>query len=131
MFSQACREIPPFGTTHADHFNGPVPLTRELTGQEIDTAYEENTGNIIVERFKTPEQINPIHYPGVLVPYHGPFTWGDSPEKALQNAIALETIAMMAITTLAVNPNGRQIPESLLNKHFQRKHGKNAYYGQK
>ena len=130
-WAQACREIPPFGTTHADHFSGPVPLTRELTKQEIETAYEENTGHIIVERFRNPEQINPLHFPGVLVPYHGPFTWGDTPAKALQNAVALETIAFMAITTLAVNPKGNQIPEQLLNKHFQRKHGKNAYYGQK
>lgn len=130
-WAQACREIPPFGTTHADHFNRPVPLTRDLTEQEIETAYEENTGRIIVERFTGPEQIDPLHVPGVLVPFHGPFTWGNSPENALQNAVALETIAMMAITTLTVNPDGNQIPQPLLNKHFQRKHGKNAYYGQK
>ena len=130
-WAQACLEIPPFGTTHADHFSGPVPLTRQLTEQEIQEAYEENTGRIIIERFQTPEQISPLHFPGVLVPFHGPFTWGESPEKALQNAVALETIALMAVTTLAVNPKGSHIPDSLLNKHFQRKHGKNAYYGQK
>ena len=127
-WAQSGREIPCLGTTHADHFYGPIPLTRELTPGEIDTAYEHNTGVVITERFL---ELDALHYPGVLVPWHGPFTWGATVAKAVENAIALEVMAEMALHTLALAPSRPSIPNNLLDKHFQRKHGKTAYYGQK
>jgi L-ribulose-5-phosphate 4-epimerase len=125
-WAQAGKSIPPFGTTHADHFNGPVPCTRKLTDEEIDNDYEVNTGRVISETFLT---LDPEALPSVLVHSHGPFCWGDSPEKAVYNAIALEEIARMAFYTILL---GRTEPveKALLDKHFRRKHGNDAYYGQ-
>jgi len=127
-FAQACREIPCFGTTHADHFHGPVPLTRMLSPEEVAEAYEANTGHVILERFKT---LDPDAVPGVLVAGHGPFTWGKNAAKAVENAIALEAVAAMARATLAANPQAQPLPQYVLDKHYYRKHGAGAYYGQK
>ncbi len=128
-WAQACREIPAYGTTHADTFHGPVPLTRILTEQEVAEAYEANTGKVIVERFR---DLEPLAVPGVLVAGHAPFTWGKDPQDAVDHAIALEAIAKMARLTEAVNaakPAPGLVPY-VGEKHYQRKHGKNAYYGQ-
>lgn len=129
-WAQAGREIPCLGTTHADHFYGPVPVTRQLTPEEIQDQYELNTGNVIVERFAGGEP-NPDQMPAVLVPGHAPFVWGPTPENALANAIALESVALMAVQTYAINPEVTPIPQPLLDKHYLRKHGPAAYYGQK
>mgnify|MGYP001096185643 CR=1 FL=1 len=129
-WAQAGREIPCFGTTHADHFYGPVPVTREMTHEEIDTAYEENTGRVIVERFRK-AQIKPDQMPAVLVAGHGPFAWGPSAAKSVENMITLEEVAHMALGTLQLNPAASAISQRLLDKHFLRKHGPGAYYGQK
>ena len=126
-WAQARREIPPLGTTHADYFHGPIPCTRLLTAKEIKEEYEANTGRLIVKRFS---KINPLHFPGVLVASHAPFVWGATAAKALENAVALEAMAMMALHTIALKPPGRPIPQALLDKHFLRKHGAKAYYGQ-
>ncbi|HTY10785.1 MAG TPA: L-ribulose-5-phosphate 4-epimerase [Bacteroidota bacterium] len=128
IFAQACREIPCFGTTHADAFNGPVPVTRSLTKQEVEKGYEINTGKVIVERFM---KLDPIAVPGVLVSGHAPFTWGNDPGDAVKNNLILEKIASMALHSLALNPSLRQLPDYLLEKHYSRKHGPDAYYGQK
>lgn len=129
-WAQACREIPCYGTTHADSFFGPVPLCRHLTPEEIIEAYEANTGRVIVERFAEPG-LNPDHLPGALLPNHGPFAWGATPDKAVENAIVLEEIAKMATRAESLNPDIQPIRRALLDKHFLRKHGANAYYGQK
>ncbi len=126
-FAQAGREIPCLGTTHADHFYGSVPVTREMTAEEINGEYEWETGNVIVERF---EGINPMDVPAVLVNDHGPFAWNVSGAKAVEYAFALEVAADMALKTLAISPNQAPVSQVLLDKHFLRKHGKNAYYGQ-
>lgn len=126
-FAQAGIEIPCLGTTHADHFNGAIPLTREMTAEEISSDYEWETGNVIVERFKA---LNPAETPAVLVRNHGPFAWGNTPDKALENALALEIIADMALNSCLLNPRLENISQALLNKHFFRKHGATAYYGQ-
>jgi L-ribulose-5-phosphate 4-epimerase len=125
-WAQAGMAIPPFGTTHADHFYGEVPCTRPLTEKEISGEYEENTGRVITE---TLGAVNPLTIPSVLVHSHGPFCWGEDPEKAVYNAVALEEIAKMAYNTVML---GRKEPveKFLLEKHFNRKHGKDAYYGQ-
>jgi L-ribulose-5-phosphate 4-epimerase len=128
-WAQARREIPPLGTTHADHFHGPVPLTRQLTAEEIEEVYEHHTGEVIVGRFIQGD-LDCLDVPGVLVPCHGPFTWGRDPLEAMRNAIALEEIARMALYTLALCPDADEMPEVLLRKHFLRKHGPDAYYGQ-
>jgi L-ribulose-5-phosphate 4-epimerase len=128
-WAQALRAIPCFGTTHADHFRGPVPVTRPLTDEEIRTDYEVNTGRVIVERF-TVDRLDPDEMPACLDASHGPFAWGPSPERALDNAIALELVATMALHTLAIDPAARPIQEALLEKHHSRKHGPGAYYGQ-
>ncbi|KPJ66225.1 MAG: ribulose phosphate epimerase [Coxiella sp. DG_40] len=128
MWAQACREIPCFGTTHADFFYGPVPLTEVMTKDEIKSNYELNTGKVIVRRFAG---IDPIQIPGVLVANHGPFTWGKGPAEAVESAVVLEQIAAMALGTITANPNQKAISQALLDKHYLRKHGKNAYYGQK
>lgn len=127
-FAQAGRAIPNFGTTHADYFAGEVPVTRKLTAAEIGGgAYEWETGNVIVERFRG---IDPLNFPGVLVNRHAPFTWGTKAAKAVEAAVALECIAQLALMTLQLAPRLGPIEPALLNKHFQRKHGPGAYYGQ-
>jgi L-ribulose-5-phosphate 4-epimerase len=128
MFAQACQEIPCFGTTHADHFNGPVPVTRFLTEDEVNGDYEGNTGKIIAERFAP---LDAASTPGVLVAGHAPFTWGRDASESVKNAIALENIAQMALGTLQLNPGVSKLPRYILEKHFNRKHGPDAYYGQK
>jgi L-ribulose-5-phosphate 4-epimerase len=128
-WAQACKEIPCYGTTHADHFFGPVPIARQLTGDEIETAYEEHSGRVIVQRFQG-SGLDPMHVPGVLLPHHGPFTWGKTPADAVKNAVALEAIAEMALNTEEVWPDAEPAPEVQLTKHFMRKHGPDAYYGQ-
>jgi len=125
-WAQAGLNIPPLGTTHADHFYGEIPCTRKLTKREIDGNYEVETGNVIVETFKN---LNPIVMPGVLVNCHGPFTWGTNSENAVENAVILEEVAKMAFRTLKLK-NVSPVEQSLLDKHYRRKHGKNAYYGQ-
>ncbi len=127
MFSQACTPIPCYGTTHADHFHGDVPCTRRLTRQETESDYEANTGGVIVERFT---DLSPLHFPGVLVAHHAPFTWGMTVAEAVRNAVALEQIARMAIGTRTIRPQCGEIPAYILDKHFLRKHGPDAYYGQ-
>ncbi len=128
MFAQARAEIPCFGTTHADHFFGPVPVTRPLTPEEVETAYEANTGVVIVERFA---EINPVEMPAALVAGHGAVTWGHDAADAVTNAVALEAVARMAIGTLTIRPDAPALESYVLNKHYQRKHGEDAYYGQK
>lgn len=128
MWAQACREIPCFGTTHADYFYGSIPVTEAMTVDEIKSNYELNTGKVIVRRFAG---IDPIQMPGVLVANHGPFTWGKKPAAAVEAAVVLEQIATTALGTIMINPNRNQIEKPLLDKHYLRKHGKNAYYGQK
>ena len=127
-FAQARMEIPCLGTTHADHFFGPVPVTRPLTRQEVETDYETNTGRVIVERLA---RIDPAEMPAVLVAGHGPFTWGKSAADAVRNAVALEAVARIAAGTMALRKDLPPLESYLLEKHFQRKHGPNAYYGQK
>jgi L-ribulose-5-phosphate 4-epimerase len=127
-WAQACRPIPALGTTHADYFHGEVPLTRPLTPEEIKTDYELNTGRVIVERFNG---LDTLHHPAVLVPHHGPFTWGADVAEAAHNAAVLEFIARLAAKTLALNPGAKPMPGELHHKHFFRKHGPTAYYGQR
>ena len=129
-FAQAGRTIPNFGTTHADYFNGDIPITRKLTSLEINGAYEWETGNVIVERFLA-DDLSPLDFPGVLVQRHGPFTWGPTVAQAVEVAVAVECIAHLALTTLQLTPGLRKIEPELLAKHFERKHGPKAYYGQK
>ena len=126
VFSQAGVSISALGTTHADVFNGTIPVTRKMTEQEIQGEYEKETGKVIVETFQA---INPNEIPAVLVHSHGPFIWGKDAMKSVENAITLEEVAMMAYYTLQLNSNA-QIQQALLDKHFLRKHGANAYYGQ-
>lgn len=128
MWAQACREIPCFGTTHADFFSGPVPVTRAMTEAEIKADYELNTGKVIVERFA---DIDPSQMPAVIVANHGPFTWGKTAADAVEAAVALEHVAQMALGTVMINPDQNEISQVLLDKHYLRKHGKDAYYGQK
>jgi len=127
IYAQACREIPCMGTTHADVFYGPVPVTRFLKREEVARNYELNTGKVIKERFR---RIDPLKRPGVLVAGHGPFAWGRTPGKAVENCLSLERIAKMALGTLFLSPSGPRFPGYLLDKHFLRKHGPGAYYGQ-
>ena len=127
MWAQACREIPCFGTTHADYFYGSVPVTDKMTKAEIKTDYELNTGRVIARRF---EGLEPMQIPAVLVAGHGPFTWGKDAAGAVESAVVLEEIAKIAIGTITINPKQKQISKALLNKHYLRKHGKDAYYGQ-
>lgn len=124
-WAQAARPIPCYGTTHADHFYGPVPVTRPLTPREIAGDYELNTGKLIVATCRRPDQI-----PAVLVAGHAPFVWGATPELALENAIALEVVAQLARETEQLRPRVKPISRALLGKHFLRKHGPRAYYGQ-
>jgi len=126
-FAQAGRAIPIFGTTHADYFFGDIPVTRKMTPQEISTAYEWETGNVILERFK---ELDPLDFPAVLVNRHAPFTWGPTVARAVEVAVAVECIAHMALMSLQLEPKLPTIEPELLNKHFKRKHGPGAYYGQ-
>lgn len=126
-FAQAGIDLPCHGTTHCDYFHGPVPVTRTMTSAEVGGDYEWETGKVIVERFA---EINPLDVPAVLVRNHGPFAWGPSATKAVETALALEIIADMALKTLSLNPAAAPIPAHLLEKHFSRKHGPGAYYGQ-
>lgn len=126
-FAQAACEIPLLGTTHADYFRGAVPVTRELTAEEISGEYEWETGNVIVERFA---DIDPLEVPAVLVRNHGPFAWGPSGAKAVETAQALEIVARMASLALAINPSSQPPSPALVDKHFSRKHGADSYYGQ-
>ncbi|MBE6593927.1 MAG: L-ribulose-5-phosphate 4-epimerase [Ruminococcaceae bacterium] len=125
-FAQSGREIIAYGTTHADAFYGDVPCSRELTDEEIDEAYEWNTGKVIVECVDDVEAV-----PAILVKNHGVFTWGNTPEKAVENAVTLEEVAKMAYLSEQLNPDVKRVKQHLLDKHYFRKHGKNAYYGQK
>jgi L-ribulose-5-phosphate 4-epimerase len=127
-WAQAQREIPCFGTTHADYFHGPVPVTRPLKPAEIRSEYEANTGHAIVRRFA---RLDPLSFPAVLVAGHAPFCWGRTPTEAAHIAVIVEEIAAMALETLRVNPKARPLAKALHDKHFLRKHGKDAYYGQK
>jgi L-ribulose-5-phosphate 4-epimerase len=127
-WAQAQREIPCFGTTHADYFHGSVPVTKALTSSQIRSDYEVNTGHAIVRRFA---KLDPLHFPGVLVSGHAPFCWGKTPAEAAHIAVVVEEIATMAIQTLSANPKARPISRDLHEKHFLRKHGGAAYYGQK
>ena len=127
-WAQARREIPALGTTHADHFRGPVPVTRDLTPVEVDTEYETHTGRVIVDRF-VDHGLDPLEVPAVLVAAHGPFAWGASPEAALDHAAALEAVATIATYQAALGPLETLDP-GLLDRHFDRKHGPAAYYGQ-
>jgi L-ribulose-5-phosphate 4-epimerase len=128
VWAQARREIPALGTTHADYFNGPIPCTRLMRPAEIKRDYEANTGRVIVERFA---KLNPLECPGVLVASHAPFAWGKSVKDAVHNAVVLEQVARMASETLHVNPRVKPMQSVLLEKHYSRKHGPGAYYGQR
>lgn len=127
-WAQAGRAIPAYGTTHADYFYGPIPCTRQLTPEEVERAYEKETGTVIIEAF---EGIDPMAVPGVVVYKHGPFAWGKTPKEAVHNAVVMETVANMAYHREQINPDCTPIEQYLLDKHYMRKHGPNAYYGQK
>ena len=127
VWAQAGREIPCFGTTHADYFHGPVPVTPPLAREDIESDYEANTGHAIVRRF---EGIDPLSRPGVLVAGHAPFAWGVSAAEAAYHAVILEEVAQLAMQTLMINPSANPISRHLLDKHFLRKHGRAASYGQ-
>jgi L-ribulose-5-phosphate 4-epimerase len=128
VFAQTRLEIPCYGTTHADHFFGPVPVTRPLTKQEVDTAYEVETGRVIVERFTN---LDPAAMPAVLVAGHAPFTWGKDAAEAVANSVALEAVAQMALAGQQLLKSAPELEQYVLEKHHDRKHGPNAYYGQK
>ena len=127
MWAQSCREIPCFGTTHADYFYGPIPVTEVMKPDEIHSNYELNTGKAIVRRFA---DIDPMKMPAVLVANHGPFSWGRSPAEAVEATLVLEELAKMALGTITINPDQGPISKTLLDKHYLRKHGREAYYGQ-
>ncbi len=129
-WAQAGLDLPAFGTTHADYFYGPVPCTRKLNSSEIQGAYEHETGRVIVETFRK-RDIDPTAVPAVLVQGHGPFTWGKNALDAVHNTVVLEEVAAMASFSVAINPQLNGIDRQLLDKHYLRKHGAGAYYGQK
>lgn len=126
-WAQAGRSIPCYGTTHADYFYGEIPCARNLTAEEIETGYETNTGKVIIETFTGK---NPSYVPGVLCANHGPFTWGKDAKEAVHNAVVLEEVAKMACRTEMLRPGVKEAPQVIRDKHFMRKHGPNAYYGQ-
>lgn len=126
-WAQAGRGLPCYGTTHADYFYGEIPCARNLTEEEIEEGYEKNTGLVIIETFRN---LNPMYVPGVLCKNHGPFTWGKDAANAVHNAVVLEEIAKMNFMTELLNPKVTPAPQCLQDKHFMRKHGPNAYYGQ-
>jgi len=128
-FAQAGMPIPALGTTHADYFYGDIPCTRELSQNEVETVYELNTGKVIIETIDKLD-IDPMEVPGIVVKNHGPFAWGKSPANAVYNAVVLEKVAEMDLKTLALNPQA-SMQQYVLDKHYMRKHGPNAYYGQK
>ncbi len=132
IWAQAGRDIPAYGTTHADYIYGPVPCCRDLTRQEVNSAYELETGRVIADHFER-RGLNPLHVPCVLARHHGPFAWGRDPQEAVHNAVVLEEVAMMAWHTegLAEAQPVASLPDHVREKHFMRKHGPNAYYGQK
>jgi L-ribulose-5-phosphate 4-epimerase len=127
-FAQARRPLPCLGTTHADHFRGTVPVTRDLRQDETADNYERNTGKVIVTTFAN---LEPLQIPAVLVAQHGPFTWGHSPLAASENSVVLEAVAQMALHTYALTPEAAPAPDHLVDRHFLRKHGPGAYYGQR
>lgn len=129
-WAQAGRGIPAYGTTHADYFYGEIPCTRQLTPEEVKRAYEKETGTVIIEAFRE-RNIDPTAVPGVIVYKHGPFAWGKNPHQAVHNAVVMENVANMAYHAEQINPQGTPIEQYLLDKHYMRKHGPNAYYGQK
>lgn len=129
-WAQAGRALPCYGTTHADYFYGDIPCARCLTAEEIDEAYEKNTGLVIIETFRA-LGIDPAYVPAVLCKHHGPFAWGKSAAEAVHNAVVLEEIAKMNFMTEIINPRVERAPQCMQDKHFLRKHGPNAYYGQK
>ncbi len=126
-WAQAGRSIPALGTTHADYFYGEIPCTRKMTPEEIQKSYEKNTGHVIVETFQVK---HPLHIPGVLVNTHGPFSWGKDAVEAVHNAVVMEEVAKIAYHTVMLSPQSGPMDQVLLDKHFLRKHGVNAYYGQ-
>lgn len=128
-WAQAGEDIPCYGTTHADYFYGPIPCARHLTADEIDADYEGNTGRVIVETFRS-RGIDPLHVPAAVCAGHGPFTWGNDPDQAVYHAVVLEEVARMALFTRQVNSNAAPAPQEMQDKHFHRKHGPHAYYGQ-
>ena len=128
-WAQAGQGIPAYGTTHADYFYGEIPCTRKMTPEEIGGKYELETGNVIIETFKV-RGIDADQVPSVLVHSHGPFAWGTDPMNAVHNAVVLEELAFMAVQTQTINPGAGKMQQELLDKHYLRKHGKNAYYGQ-
>jgi len=128
-WAQAGRSIPLYGTTHADYFYGPIPCARVLSQEEIDEAYEVNTGKVIIETFEELE-LNPMYTPAVLCTNHGPFTWGKDAAQAVYHAVVLEEVAKMALQTEMIKPGVEPAPSRIADKHFYRKHGANAYYGQ-
>ena len=128
-WAQAGRSIPLYGTTHADYFYGSIPCARNLTEEEINEDYEKNTGLVIIEKLEQ-NNINPAYVPGILCKNHGPFTWGKDAAEAVHNAVVLEEVAKMATKTELINPDVKPAPDCLRDKHFNRKHGKDAYYGQ-
>lgn len=125
-WAQSGQDLPNIGTTHADYFGDDIPCTRDMTEKEVKGDYEKDTGTVIIERFK---ELNPIHIPGVLVKNHGPFSWGKNADDAVHNAVVLEQVAKMAFIAYQVNPN-LTMNKLLIQKHFSRKHGPDAYYGQ-
>ncbi len=132
-WAQSGRDIPAYGTTHADYFYGPIPCLRVLTAEEIEDAYEENTGHLIVNEFTKMEKEQGRNYeavPGCLCKNHGPFSWGKDPSDAVHNAVVMEECAKMALYCEMINPDVKPAPQELLDKHYFRKHGANAYYGQ-
>ena len=128
-WAQAGKDIPALGTTHGDYFYGSIPCTRLMSEEEIKGAYELNTGKVVVEEFKN-RKIDPNQMPAVLVHSHGPFTWGKDPFDAVHNSVVLDTLAEMALKTVTINSNVDSMQQTLLDKHFLRKHGPGAYYGQ-
>ena len=129
-WAQAGKDIPCYGTTHADYFYGPIPCARSLTPEEIEEDYERNTGKVIIETFQG-RSLDPVAVPGVICRNHGPFTWGKDAAQAVYHAVVLEEVAKMALYTISIDPNTPPAPQHVQDKHYMRKHGPNAYYGQK
>lgn len=129
-WAQAGSDIPCYGTTHADYFYGPIPCARSLTPAEVEEDYERNTGKVIIETF-TGRGLNPVHVPAVICRNHGPFTWGKNAAQAVYHAVVLEEVSKMAMYTRQINAQVESAPQHVQDKHFMRKHGPNAYYGQK